>query len=544
MNSSNAMNGEQGRIAAVSSDDPLAHPGRESPNKPVKPKVTSGSKISPKSLQRISQREDDHIGSKLRRDAAIASFSSKEAKILLENDCDSLLKSQSCRLVASPVLKSPAGTRISPSGNDTEDTLNGKTVLRNTCSLRKDNVRDHAVENVLEGTQSKIQPKNTPRKYRITSRRRAHSLDDSNSDENFGCETKSPGGRKTKRDRDVAIIAPHSLQSGGRSQPQTVDGKKISSRPSRNSRREIKSSNDVRRSEHEMDRSKNENIASETTFPSIKRSDDENRSCVLITERSTGGSSASKLFDGHSSGDFSNGSFSEYDDHSSFASSKLGRGQDFPLVDAVPSALRSSDNHYRRQCGGLPTFLFSPKIPDRTGRNKAPFPSRFMESSSSDSSDLSADRNDGRRTDRNDEAAVRLQTNGSFCPSISTCLGDSCVVAYDGAPNRPQRTSDGNYYDHKDDEIETATAIKYDVKSSAPLAFIAFISNEGSAEDSSISIESIEDDIRSVSSFCPSISECISTGTSVADEAPKLPGRRISQPMIENDSALGALDDN
>lgn len=521
MNFSSGAKGEQGGRGPVPRL-PSGDARGESPNKPIKPKITSNTKIRPsKSFrQRLSQREDEHIGSKIRGDTATSSSPSKEDTDDLGIERSSLPKPRSRQLASSLLRKSSAGLKSNVSSNNATRSSFEKNDLTNTSSLEKD--PDLANED----------PKKTSRRY-TTEQRRANSWDGVNSDDAVGRDSKSPRTRRTKSEDDVAEIARRSLRSSGGRRLTRVDNRqrRVPLRSSRNlAMRVILSSESAKRREDIVVRSKSVDGAEGTDYHQFEES---SRSYVPSPERSATGNSVAKILRSYSSGDFSGRSLDTGGDLS-LARSNLKGERDLPLVDVVPSALRTPDDKYRRQPVGLPTFLFDPKNTDRTGRNKTPFSSRVMESTSSDSSD--------QRLARNDEADVRFQATLPSCPSVSTNLGDSCVVLFDGAPNMPQRTSDREYDDKDDKILESPAESKYKTKPSSPMANISFLPNEDHDEESSISIESLEDD--SLGSFCPSISECISTGTSMADEAPKMPERGLSQLSVESGSALGALDDD
>jgi hypothetical protein len=275
----------------------------------------------------------------------------------------------------------------------------------------------------------------------------------------------------------------------------------------------------------------------ERLFGASERTNDEkgSRSNFSSPARSATGNSVAKMLRSSSTGEFSGGSLNIGGDASSVGLDQGGE-RDVPLVDTIPSALRTPEKRYRRQRVALPAFLFDPVSSDKSPGAKTPFSTKLMESTSSDSSEQRLARN-------NEGVDVRFQANLPSCPSVSTFLPDSCVVLFDGAPNLPQRTVDC-VDDLEAGELEPPRAGEPKSKSDAPLPFISFFLNEENDEKSSITIESLEDDNRSVSSYCPSIADCISTGTSMADEAPKMPGRGVSQLSMESGNALGAMDDD
>jgi hypothetical protein len=278
--------------------------------------------------------------------------------------------------------------------------------------------------------------------------------------------------------------------------------------------------------------SSNDFVKERERFAGSERTNDEEgrRSSFSSPARSATGNSVARMLRSSSTGEFSGGSLIG-GDASSVGLNQRGE-RDVPLVDTIPSALRTPEKRYRRQRVALPAFLFDP-VSDKSPGAKTPFSTKLMESTSSDSSE--------QRLARNKEGVdVRFQANLPSCPSVSTFLADSCVVLFDGAPNLPQRTVDdleaGGLEPPREDESKS--------KSEAPLSFISFFLNEENDERSSITVESLEDDNKSVSSYCPSIADCISTGTSMADEAPKMPGRGVSQLSMESGNALGEMDDD
>ncbi len=515
MNFSSGGRGEQGGrgpIPRLSSGE-QSSPEESSPNKAIKPKFTRDSRISPsKSFQkRISQREGEPIGTKFRSDEAISSSSSKEDvhSLAVENDTKPLISSR--------LRKASIGSKSDVSR--TFATLDDKD-SRFAGSRSKDFSPDHDIIPVSRSNRTSEDTKRTH--YRFTApQRRTRSLDGADIDEIISREILSPMARRTKSEDDVVDNARRPVRITGRRRSSTGESpeRRIPSRSFRTLvRRDLVSSNDF--------------VKERERFAGSERTNDEEgrRSSFSSPARSATGNSVARMLRSSSTGEFSGGSLIG-GDASSVGLNQRGE-RDVPLVDTIPSALRTPEKRYRRQRVALPAFLFDP-VSDKSPGAKTPFSTKLMESTSSDSSE--------QRLARNKEGVdVRFQANLPSCPSVSTFLADSCVVLFDGAPNLPQRTVDdleaGGLEPPREDESKS--------KSEAPLSFISFFLNEENDERSSITVESLEDDNKSVSSYCPSIADCISTGTSMADEAPKMPGRGVSQLSMESGNALGEMDDD
>lgn len=403
---------------------------------------------------------------------------------LINDESKAVLISQSHHLLQSHFRKLSAGKRTSTTDMSIKEIYHRNTVTRNFRLLKNASVSDPGIGSVRDSIPA--------RKYQVGSRRRAYSLDDLSSDKNLLWETGSPR-RTTKENNNLATLG---------------------QRPSRRSVRRItrtKASEAGHGASDERKRIPNyiesNVLAAETCSPSMRRSEESSRSCsqdvehvtceIKISCSSSVNSSASSV-----------GWCSDTDRH---------------FIDSASSDLKWSKNHHQGQKGRFSHVLFSPRNNNATG--DTPVSSSYKESKSLDSTN--------RFSVLNSETDLRLFMAGSLGPSLS---GDKAL--------QRQPRGHNNKTFQEDYENGTDTSMKYGTKSRLPLTFISFVASEDNDEDCSLSIESSEDHSHSNGSVCPSISDCISMGTSMTDEAPKMPERRMSHLTMTCDSALGAFDDD